>query len=137
MVHFKFGRREGNIFLFNVRKTSWWPHQIFLMICLVLTAIVVQSLTENNGIELETRHFRKELGQEIQNCEEYWLESNPVYIIQLSGEASWNWRAFYWLPRRVFESLEVLFSVEIKESFDRRLINTNISIVALSIQNHD
>ena len=65
MVHFKFGRREGNIFLFNVRKTSWWPHQIFLMICLVLTAIVVQSLTKNNGIELETRHFRKELGQEI------------------------------------------------------------------------
>ena len=73
MVHFKFGRREGNIFLFNVRKTSWWPHQIFLMICLVLTAIVVQSL----------------------------------------------------------------ISVAIKESFDRRLINTNISIVALSNQNHD
>ena len=33
-------------------------------------------------------------------------ESNPVYIIQMSGEAAWKWRVFYWLPRRVFDSLQ-------------------------------
>ena len=33
-------------------------------------------------------------------------ESNPVYIIQMSGEAAWKWRVFYWLPRKVFDSLQ-------------------------------
>ena len=33
--------------------------------CLVLTAIVIQAWAENNGVELETRHFRKELRLEI------------------------------------------------------------------------
>ena len=33
-------------------------------------------------------------------------ESNPVYIIQMSGEAAWKWRVFYWLPRKVIDSLQ-------------------------------
>ena len=33
-------------------------------------------------------------------------ESNPVYIIQMSGEAAWKWRVFYWLPGRVFDPLQ-------------------------------
>ena len=33
-------------------------------------------------------------------------ESNPVYIIQMSGEAAWKSRVFYWLPRTVFDSLQ-------------------------------
>ena len=32
-------------------------------------------------------------------------ESSPVYIIQMSAEAACKWRVFYWLPRRVFDSL--------------------------------
>ena len=33
-------------------------------------------------------------------------ESNPLCFIQISGEAAWKWREFYWLPRRVFDSLQ-------------------------------
>ena len=33
-------------------------------------------------------------------------ESNPVYLIQMSGETAWKWRVFYWLPRIVFDSLQ-------------------------------
>ena len=33
-------------------------------------------------------------------------ESNPVYIIQMSGEAAWKWRVFYCLPLRVFDLLQ-------------------------------
>ena len=33
-------------------------------------------------------------------------ESNPVYIIQMNGEAAWKWWVFYWLPRRVFDSFQ-------------------------------
>ena len=29
-----------------------------------------------------------------------------MYAIQMSGEAAWKWRVFYWLPRRVFDSLQ-------------------------------
>ena len=35
----------------------------------------------------------------------FLAESNPVYIIQMGGEAAWKWRVFYRLPRRVFDSL--------------------------------
>ena len=34
-------------------------------------------------------------------------ESNPMYIIQMSSETAWKWRVFYWLPCRVFDSLQV------------------------------
>ena len=42
----------------------------------------------------------------IQVVPPFLEESNPVYIIQMSGEAAWKWRVFYWLPRRVFDSLQ-------------------------------
>ena len=60
-------------------------------------------------------------------------ECNPVYVFQLSGEAAWKWRMFYWLPRRVFDSLQVLFSEAINDAFDRHLINIYVSVVAFLI----
>ena len=42
----------------------------------------------------------------IQVVPPFLEESNPVNIIQMSGEAAWKWRVFYWLPRRVFNSLQ-------------------------------
>ena len=42
----------------------------------------------------------------IQVVPPFLEESNPVFIIQMSGEAAWKWRVFYWLPRRVFNSLQ-------------------------------
>ena len=29
-----------------------------------------------------------------------------MYMIQMSGEAAWKCREFYWMPRRVFDSLQ-------------------------------
>ena len=60
-------------------------------------------------------------------------ECNPVYVFQLSGEAAWKWRMFYWLPRRVFDPLQVLFFEAINEAFDRHLINIYVSVVAFLI----
>ena len=42
----------------------------------------------------------------IQVVPPFLEESNPVNIIQMSGEAAWKWRVYYWLPRRVFYSLQ-------------------------------
>ena len=42
----------------------------------------------------------------IQGVPLFLVESNPVYMIQMSGEAAWKCREFYWLPRRVFDSLQ-------------------------------
>ena len=42
----------------------------------------------------------------IQVVPPFLEESNPVFIIQMSSEAAWKWRVFYWLPRRVFNSLQ-------------------------------
>ena len=61
-------------------------------------------------------------------------ECNPVYVFQLSGEVAWKWRMFHWLPRRVFESFQVLFSEAINDAFDRRLIKIYVSIVAFLIE---
>ena len=41
---------------------------------------------------------------------------------------------FHWLPRRVFESFQVLFSEAINDAFDRRLIKIYVSIVAFLIE---
>ena len=40
---------------------------------------------------------------------------------------------FYWLPRRVFDPLQVLFFEAINEAFDRHLINIYVSVVAFLI----
>ena len=42
----------------------------------------------------------------IQVVPPFLEESNPVYMIQMSGEAAWKCREFYWMPRRVFDSLQ-------------------------------
>ena len=42
----------------------------------------------------------------IQVVPPFLEESNPVYMIQMGGEAAWKCREFYWLPRRVFDSLQ-------------------------------
>ena len=42
----------------------------------------------------------------IQVVPPFLEESNPVYMIQMSGEADWKCREFYWMPRRVFDSLQ-------------------------------
>ena len=42
----------------------------------------------------------------IQVVPPFLVESNPVYMIQMSGEAAWKCREFYWMPRRVFDSLQ-------------------------------
>ena len=42
----------------------------------------------------------------IQVVPPFLEESSPEYIIQISGEAAWKWRVFYWLPGRVFDSLQ-------------------------------
>ena len=41
----------------------------------------------------------------IQVIPPFLEESNPMCAIQMSAEA-WKWRMFYWLPRRVFNSLQ-------------------------------
>ena len=42
----------------------------------------------------------------IQVVPPFLEERNPVYMVQMSGEAAWKCRVFYWLPRRVFDSLQ-------------------------------
>ena len=42
----------------------------------------------------------------IQVVPSFLVESNPVYMIQMSGEVAWKCREFYWMPRRVFDSLQ-------------------------------
>ena len=42
----------------------------------------------------------------IQVVPPFLEEINPVYMIQMSGEAAWKCREFYWMPRRVFDSLQ-------------------------------
>ena len=42
----------------------------------------------------------------IQVVPPFLEESNPVYRIQMIGEAAWIWKEFYWLPRGVFDSLQ-------------------------------
>ena len=42
----------------------------------------------------------------IQVVPPFLEESNPVYVIQISGEVAWKCREFYWMPRRVFDSLQ-------------------------------
>ena len=45
----------------------------------------------------------------IQVVPPFLEERNPVYIVQMSGEAAWKCRVFYRLPRRVFDSLKRAF----------------------------
>ena len=42
----------------------------------------------------------------IQVVPPFLVESNPVYMIQMSGEAAWKCREFYWLPHIVFDLLQ-------------------------------
>ena len=42
----------------------------------------------------------------IQVVPPFLEESNPVYMIQMSGEAAWKCREFYWMPRRVYDSFQ-------------------------------
>ena len=42
----------------------------------------------------------------IQVVPPFLEERNPVYTVQMSGEAAWKCEVFYWLPRRVFDSLQ-------------------------------
>ena len=56
-------------------------------------------------------------------------ESNLVYIIQMSGEAAWKWRVFYWLPRRVFDSLQasiLLLGYKLNEPSCDRTVGGNM-----------
>ena len=54
----------------------------------------------------------------IQVVPPFLVESNPVYMIQMSGEAAWKCREFYWMPRRVYDSFQASICLSARSSLN-------------------